>query len=154
MGGDWPKNIDRPHFEIKTSWKAPASDSVKELQQLLNRIGYKLDVDGLYGPATTNAIKAFQKANSLTVDGSAGPATMAALELATKPAPPVAVTPPKEDTKMPLLLNDTGRVEAKQLIKKAVAAGIFKESHLSKLDSYTDADLISYSIAYVNRTAK
>lgn len=23
-GGDWPKNIDRPHFEVKTSWKAPA----------------------------------------------------------------------------------------------------------------------------------
>lgn len=52
------------------------------------------------------------------------------------------------------LLNDTGREDAKELIKKAVTKGIFKESHLKKLDSYTDADLISYSIAYVNRTNK
>lgn len=52
------------------------------------------------------------------------------------------------------LLNDTGREEAKGLIKKAVANDIFKESHLKKLDSYSDTDLISYSIAYVNRTAK
>ena len=24
-GGDWVGSIDRPHFEIKTSWKMPAS---------------------------------------------------------------------------------------------------------------------------------
>ncbi|MGN7478930.1 M15 family metallopeptidase [Solibacillus silvestris] len=23
-GGDWPKNIDRPHFEVKSNWRMPA----------------------------------------------------------------------------------------------------------------------------------
>lgn len=67
----------------------------------------------------------------------------------------VVPTPPKkEETKITRLLNNTGREEAKQLITKAVESGLFQKSHLSKLDSYTDADLISYSIAYVNRTVK
>lgn len=61
----------------------------------------------------------------------------------------------KEETKVAQpLLNDTGREDARELIKKAVAKGIFKESHLPKLDSYSDADLISYSIAFMNRTTK
>lgn len=61
----------------------------------------------------------------------------------------------KEDSKVTqVLLNETGRAEAKGLIKKAVTAGIFEKSHLDKLDKYSDADLISYSIAYVNRTTK
>lgn len=68
----------------------------------------------------------------------------------------VAVNSPQKeaDEMTQRLLNDTGRDEAKQLIEKAVASGIFKETHLAKLDNYTDADLISYSIAYVNRIAK
>lgn len=59
----------------------------------------------------------------------------------------------KEDIKVQLL-NETGRQEAKELIKKAVKQGLFNKSHLDKLDSYTDTDLISYSIAYTNRTSK
>ena len=54
----------------------------------------------------------------------------------------------------PTLLNATGREEAKHLIKKAVACGIFQQSHLAKLDTYDDVQLISYSIAYMNRTSK
>lgn len=72
----------------------------------------------------------------------------------TAPAPIKPTTPPKEETNVMELLNATGRAEAKALIKKAVASGLFQQSHLAKLDTYTDAELISYSIAYVNRTAK
>ena len=63
---------------------------------------------------------------------------------------------PKEETieVVQSFLNSTGRKDARELIKKAVVAGIFQESHLAKVDSYTDVELISYSIAYVNRTAK
>ncbi|MFJ7933724.1 hypothetical protein [Sporosarcina sp. NPDC096371] len=50
-----------------------------------------------------------------------------------------------------VLLNETERAEAKGLIKKAVVAGIFEKSHLDKLDKYSDVELISYSISYVNR---
>jgi len=56
------------------------SDStVKRKQELLVNAGYKLVVDGIDGPATLSATKAFQKANKLVVDGIAGVATLAAL---------------------------------------------------------------------------
>lgn len=60
----------------------------------------------------------------------------------------------EESIAMPQLLNATGREEAKELIKKAVACGVFQQTHLSKLDTYDDVQLISYSIAYMNRTNK
>lgn len=55
-------------------------ESVKNLQKLLNKIGYSLTVDGSYGPATEKAVKGFQKGNNLTVDGYFGPATQSALD--------------------------------------------------------------------------
>ena len=73
----------------------------------------------------------------------------------TAPSTSSPVEDKKEEVKVAQpLLNDTGRKDAKELITKAVEKGIFKESHLPKLDSYSDADLISYSIAFVNRTTK
>jgi lysozyme family protein len=56
---------------------------VATYQQLLNKAGYNLAVDGIKGPATTQAIKSFQAAKGLTVDGLVGPATAAALNAAT-----------------------------------------------------------------------
>lgn len=47
------------------------------------------------------------------------------------------------------LLNDTGRNMCREIIKKAVAVGTFQKSHLEKLDTYMDADLISYALTYV-----
>lgn len=45
---------------------------VKDLQNLLNKYGYNLAVDGIVGDATINAIKDFQSKNGLSVDGIAG----------------------------------------------------------------------------------
>lgn len=45
---------------------------VSWLQGALNKCGGKLDVDGSFGPKTRDAVKSFQKKNSLTVDGYAG----------------------------------------------------------------------------------
>lgn len=54
---------------------------VLELQKLLNdKSNAGLALDGSFGPATLNAVKAFQKANGLEVDGIVGPLTWAALE--------------------------------------------------------------------------
>jgi murein DD-endopeptidase MepM/ murein hydrolase activator NlpD len=53
---------------------------VVEIQKLLVVAGYQIVVDGIEGPETESAIKAFQKAKGLTPDGIVGPVTLAALK--------------------------------------------------------------------------
>ena len=51
-------------------------ENVKVLQILLNGLGYSCGTaDGSCGPKTVAAIKAFQRANSLSIDGSCGKQT-------------------------------------------------------------------------------
>lgn len=54
--------------------------TVKALQTQLHQLNYfNGDLDGIYGPLTEEAVKAFQKANHIAVDGVVGPNTYAAL---------------------------------------------------------------------------
>lgn len=53
--------------------------TVETLQVMLRALGYKIDLDGSFGPATANALGQFQKASGLTVDKSCGPLTWTAL---------------------------------------------------------------------------
>lgn len=55
-------------------------EAVRELQSALVAHGFTLEVDGVFGPLTGAAIRAFQKERGLVVDGIAGPATMTALK--------------------------------------------------------------------------
>jgi peptidoglycan hydrolase-like protein with peptidoglycan-binding domain len=65
------------------------------LQTALNKIGYKLTVDGIFGNNTAVAVRDFQKANGLAVDGIAGPATFAKLvEKTTVPTAPAQPSTP------------------------------------------------------------
>lgn len=53
---------------------------VREIQTRLKKWGYyKGSIDGIYGTATKNAVKYFQRKNNLTVDGIAGKKTLAAM---------------------------------------------------------------------------
>nr|WP_243152231.1 spore cortex-lytic enzyme [Pseudoflavonifractor sp. 524-17] len=55
-------------------------EPVRTIQTKLKNWGYYTgSVDGIYGSATTAAVKYFQRSNGLTADGIAGPATLAAL---------------------------------------------------------------------------
>lgn len=54
-----------------------------DVQRALNLHGANLVVDGLTGPSTRNAIRAFQHEHGLSTDGIAGPMTLAALGLTT-----------------------------------------------------------------------
>lgn len=71
--------------------------AVKQLQEALNRHGYSLDVDGVFGDKTKAAVRSYQKKNGLKLDGIAGDETWgslmnstAAMEEMTAPAPTVS----------------------------------------------------------------
>jgi hypothetical protein len=53
--------------------------AVELLQQRLNANGAAIEIDGVFGEATENAVKAFQTAKQLEVDGIVGPKTWEAL---------------------------------------------------------------------------
>ena len=52
---------------------------VQTLQYLLRARGHNLTVDGIFGPGTDAAVRAFQQQTGLTVDGIVGPVTWSAL---------------------------------------------------------------------------
>lgn len=54
-----------------------ADPEVMLIQRNLNDLGFPLEIDGRYGPKTTEAVKSFQRVNGLKVDGIAGEATIA-----------------------------------------------------------------------------
>jgi peptidoglycan hydrolase-like protein with peptidoglycan-binding domain len=52
---------------------------VQTLQYLLRARGHNLTVDGIFGPVTDAAVRAFQQQEGLAVDGIVGPVTWSAL---------------------------------------------------------------------------
>ena len=53
-----------------------SAELVRAIQTVLNELGYgPLTVDGIYGSGTQNAVRAFQRANSLSADGQTGKQT-------------------------------------------------------------------------------
>lgn len=52
---------------------------VQTLQYLLRARGHSITVDGIFGPATDAAVRAFQQEKGLAVDGVVGPQTWSAL---------------------------------------------------------------------------
>lgn len=63
---------------------AVPDNDVQDLQTALNTLGAnpKLQVDGKFGPATEQAVMAFQRSANIPADGIPGPVTKAALQLA------------------------------------------------------------------------
>jgi hypothetical protein len=64
-----------------------AGTDVLDVQRRLAALGYVIGVlDGLYGPMTAAAVRAFQRDRALPMDGVVGPATRAAIAAAPRPA--------------------------------------------------------------------
>ena len=69
-----------PFVQTAVLKQGATGGEVKELQRRLKLWGYYSgSVDGIYGPATVEAVKYFQRKNGLTPDGIAGRATYVAL---------------------------------------------------------------------------
>ncbi|HET7578791.1 MAG TPA: peptidoglycan-binding protein [Bacillales bacterium] len=86
VGPKTKKALDKEKSLKHTYKKAPLLHQgshgkvVKDLQTQLHHLNYyDGDLDGIYGPLTEKAVKAFQKANHIAVDGVVGPKTYAAL---------------------------------------------------------------------------
>jgi chitosanase len=67
---------------VKLTSPFMTGDDVRRVQQALVNAGYAANVDGIYGPGTTQMVKQFQQARGLVPDGIVGPTTLAALGLA------------------------------------------------------------------------
>jgi peptidoglycan hydrolase-like protein with peptidoglycan-binding domain len=59
--------------------KGDQNHPVKTLQYLLRARGHSVAVDGIFGPQTDAAVRAFQQQKGLAVDGIVGPNTWGAL---------------------------------------------------------------------------
>jgi len=68
---------ETPALTDKPLEKGSTGDAVKAAQQALKALGFLTGAaDGIFGPKTYLAVKAFQKANKLSVDGIIGPKTL------------------------------------------------------------------------------
>jgi lysozyme family protein len=98
--------FDGPAPQVQPRPITPSDKPVRDgiwLQNSLNRLGAspKLDLDGIVGPATRNAVRAFQLAQGITVDGLTGPETFAAIDKALADGKPVATLPVPPDIILP-----------------------------------------------------
>ena len=79
-----PRTLDALYDENPVSrvlQKGSTGDDVKALEIRLHKLGYlKENPDTRYGNATTEAVKAFQRANGLQADGCIGPETKELLQ--------------------------------------------------------------------------
>lgn len=66
------------------------------------------------------------------------------------PVPPPAK---KEEEEVAKFLNETGRKECREMIKRGVEEKLFTSDH-KNVDKYDDTELLSYSMAYINRKNK
>lgn len=71
-----PAKVQVPNVILR---RGSVGAAVKTAQRLLKTFGWRLEVDGIFGPRTEHAVKVFQKNRGLLVDGIIGPQTWAAL---------------------------------------------------------------------------
>lgn len=107
---------------------------VTELQKLLNKNGYTLDEDGIFGDKTQAAVKDYQQKNNLDVDGIVGNNTWGALTKVSTPS----VATPSQNTGFQYgeyQVSDTVK-QAEQLLQQQLASkpGAYQSPWQSQLN--------------------
>lgn len=129
----------------------------RDVQTYLNKLGYNLVTDGVYGEATISAVTQYQRSNRLTADGVAGRTTVARLKAdaskvivtpASKPTPTI----PKEDDYMAELLPKTQQDDMRTLLKRAYDEKVFTVNHTAKVARMTRGQAVDLLISYTART--
>lgn len=75
------------------------AEKVTRLQEMLNADGGQLEVDGVFGPRTAEAVRNYQREHGLKVDGVVGPETMASLNGGETPRSPDQARLPGETSR-------------------------------------------------------
>lgn len=101
--------------------------AVERLQRALVAVGYQIEPDGVYGPETAGAVRAFQENNGLTVDGVVGARTWQVLADAGQVKPPRQVETP-----------DLVAAKADALASKGAAIGAILSAIASLADGLND----------------
>lgn len=99
-------------------------DRVRLYQSKLKRLGYQIDVDGSFGPATLAVIKQFQTAHQLVVDGYLGPITQKKID-------EVLIATQKGEEEQ-LNMSKSEREELAKIFKFAREKGIFLSTEHEK----------------------
>ncbi|TVQ10686.1 MAG: hypothetical protein EA368_07015 [Leptolyngbya sp. DLM2.Bin27] len=109
-----------------------SGEDVRQVQQALVRWGASITTDGLFGPATRQAVEQFQRSQNLVADGIVGPQTWAFLQRT--PTPPTPPTPPPPPLNRllsltnPFTIGDDVRTAQRALAQAGIAVvsdGIF-----------------------------
>lgn len=121
------------YFHLK---QGDVGERVRLYQDKLKRAGYKIDVDGSFGPAMLKVVKQFQSDNGLAIDGYLGPDTQKTLNQ--------VLNDMKNEkdvdslTKyMDEVLPTTQQKDAADLFEKAYKDGYFSDNHAPKTKTMT-----------------
>lgn len=102
---------------MKTLKSGSKGDDVRILQTALNKNGYNLKVDGIFGEKTEKAVRDFQTKKELSIDGIAGPKTWSALGYSTADE----VTPGGRKINM-LIVHCTATKEGKEYSSDTISS--------------------------------
>ncbi|AJD91524.1 hypothetical protein JMA_22070 [Jeotgalibacillus malaysiensis] len=152
-GGDWTSFPDAPHLEytkgltwrdlqagkrpsfrnvpaVEKTWLELGDEGagVKAMQELLNKHGYAVTADGIFGRMTESALRSFQYQNDLTVDGVYGTNTKAVLEEKSTSKPATKPQPKEEEDEMlkqAIVINTFNDYPAAEVLAVRLKAPIY-----------------------------
>ena len=106
----------------RVSYGSQGSD-VTELQKLLNKNGYTLDEDGIFGNKTRDAVRDYQQKNGLAVDGIVGDITWGSLtkDINSTDTPATTPTTAEPEVEPPSYKPSDAVTQAEELLRQQMA---------------------------------